>query len=360
MLVAALGIAACGREAAPDRVVATIGFIFIGAHDDLGYNQAAWEGSEAVARAFPEIQVLRVEGVPETSAAVDALEGLISEGASVVFATSFGHRDFAYEVAERHPDVVVFHQGGVEPSPRLDNFGTYWGNVYEPVFQAGIAAGAATTTDIVGFVAAFPIPATFANVNAFTLGARSVNPDVVTSVRFTGDWCDPVLQAEFAADLLAAGADVLSQHQDCTRTILEAAEAAGAMSVGYHVDGSEVAVNGWLAGAVWTWGDTFTDMVRRSVDGTFVSSPYNGDFRGRLATGDNPFVITPFGPSVTSETAALMDAAGERFRGGATPFDGPIVDRDGTVRVPAGTAPDQAEVDAMDYFVAGVIGDVPE
>lgn len=367
-VVGALGLAIAtagcqGAEAGgPARVrptATTVGFLFVGARNDLGYNQAAWEGSEAVARALPDAVVLRRENVPETVEAEHVMDDLIKRGARILFPTSFGYLPFAIAVARRHPGVVVVHEGGLEPSPPLDNFGTYFGTVYEPVYEGGIAAGLATRTNTLGFIAAFPIPATFNNINAFALGAQSVNPAAVVQVRFTGAWCDPDRQATAAASLLAAGADVLTQHQDCTATILRAAEAAGAKSVGYHYDGSEVAPKGWLIGSVWDWRGLFIDIVRSVLSGRFKTSPYNGDFRGGLHTGDNPFVLTELGPGVDRRAGPLIQAADARFRSGGSPFAGPVEDRTGRLRVAAGALPTRAEVDRMNYLVKGVAGEVP-
>lgn len=253
----------------------------------------------------------------------DRREDLIDQGASLLFATSFGHLDAAYEA----------------------------------LFLAGITAGAATRTDRLGFVVAFPIPAMFNNVNAFTLGARSVNPAVTTRVIFTQDWCQPEAQRAAAAELIAAGVDVIAQHQDCTGAILEAAEAAGVNSVGYHADGSEAAPKGWLIGAVWVWDDLFADIVRTIIDSQFAASRYNGDFVGSVTHGDNPFVLTEPGPSVTAATRERLSTARGALVAGGSPFEGPVVDRDGTVRGPAGTALSADDLDTMDWFVEGVIGD---
>jgi basic membrane protein A and related proteins len=361
LLISVIGaaLAACGAATARTTTQFSqtkIGFIFVGTRDDLGYNQAAWEGSEAVARAFPDHQVLRVENVPETPITVPeaALEGLIKQGARILFATSFGHLAAAYAVARRHPDVIVLHEGGVEPLPHLPNFGTYWGTVYEPVYQAGIAAGAATRTGQLGFVAAFRIPATYLNVDAFTLGARSVNPKVTTHVILTGSWCDPARQASAAQRLLADHVDVMTQHQDCTRTVLAAADQAGIASIGYHEDGSEAAPRGWLVGTVWNWPPLFIDIVHTIVAGHFAGSRYQGDYRGGYRTGNNPFVLTEFSPAVSASTAAAIAAAGARFAGGHSPFDGPITDESGRVRIVAGVTPSVAELDQLDWFVPGV------
>jgi simple sugar transport system substrate-binding protein/basic membrane protein A len=360
LLVAVLGLSllavGCSRSDDPGGGPTVVGFLLVGESDDLGYNQAIWEGSLVLARAFPEVRVVRRTQVPETEAAGQAMEDLIAEGATIVFATSFGYRDQAYQVAARHPDVVVLQQGNVEGTPGLPNFGTYWGAVYEPVYAAGIVAGAATRTGRLGFVAAFPVTPVFNNVNAFLLGARSVRPDATVHVALTGSWCDPEQQLAAARRLLAARVDVLTQHQDCTRTVLEEAERAHVASVGYHADGSEAAPRGYLVGAVWSWGDTLVDILRTIRHGTFTGSRYDGDYRGGLAHGDNPFVLSELSDLVSPGTRAAVSRAEERMRAGWSPFTGPLADRHGTVRVQAGQVPTQAEVDRMDYLLEGVVG----
>jgi len=334
--------------------------VFVGRHDDLGYNQAAWEGSESLARAFPDDLVLRVEDIPETERAAQAMEDLIDRGAHIIFATSYGYLPFAVEVARRHPDVIVLHQGGIAPRPIPPNFGTYWGTVYEQVYLAGITAGAATRTHRLGYVVAFPIPAMFNNVNAFMLGAQTVDPRATTIVRFTGSWCAPARQREETAALLAEHVDVLAQHQDCTRTILEMAERAHVAAVGYHSDGSEVAPNAWLTGAVWDWRAVFGGIVRTILEGKFVGSRYNADYIGGLRTGDNPFVLTEFGPRVDAETRKRIASAEILFRRGGSPFDAAMVDQAGVVRSPKGSHPTYDSTLRMNYFVRGVLGSVPK
>lgn len=361
-LLALLMATACGGGPAGPSAFdeAPIGFILVGARDDLGYNQAVWEGADALARRFPDHPVLRSEGVSEDPAeARAALEALIDRGARILFATSFGHLAAAYEVAKDHPEVYVLHQGGIEPTPRLPNLGTFFGAHYEPEYLAGIAAGAATETGRLGYVVAFPIPATFLNVNAFTLGARGVRPGVTVEVAFTQDWCDPAAQRAAAEQLLARDVDVLAQHQDCTRTILEIAERAQVKTVGYHADGSEVAPTAWLTGAVWQWGELYSDIVTAILAGEFTGGPYDGDFRSSLGAQNSVLALASLAPSVSNATRRQIAEAERAFAGGATPFDGPIVDRAGTVRVHAGERLPARDLDRVDWFVEGVRGAVP-
>ncbi|MDQ7909481.1 BMP family ABC transporter substrate-binding protein [Phytohabitans sp. ZYX-F-186] len=346
-------------ESAPGTGGTKIGFIFVGPKDDYGYNQAAYEGSQAVAKAYPDLEVLTAENVPEDDNAARVMEGMVRKGAKIIFATSYGHRDPALKVAAANPDVVVLQQGNIVDGPMPPNFGTYFGTVYEPVYLAGIVAGKATRSNKLGYVYAFPISQTLDNINAFQLGAASVNPAAKTYVVNTSNWCDPAKQAEAAKSLLSQGVDVISQHQDCTATVIRATEAAGAYTVGYHADASPLAPKGWLTGSEWDWGPLYTKMIQTVVAGQFTGSPYNANFRVGLKTGDNPFVQSPYGPTVDGATKKLVDDAKARISKDGSPFLGPVVDQAGTVRVPAGTVPDYKTIESIDYFVGGVVGKIP-
>jgi len=364
----ASGEAACGTGAT------TVGFLYVGPKDDFGYNQAAYEAAVAMGEATG-VEVIHAENVPETvEDAVPVMEDMIAQGATILFPTSFGHFLPAAEVAANNPGVCVVHQGQLESSLEsgpLDNLGTYFASVFEPVYLAGISAGAVTETNTLGYVYAFPIPQTLQNINAFTLGAQSVNPDATVIAVSTADWCDPAKQAQAAQTLLDQGADVLTQHQDCTKTVIETAEAAGAYSVGYHYDASELAPEGWLTGSDWAWTDLYSDIVSTMVAGDFVDSPYNGDYKIGYQDADAPFVAfvpSAFGPAVDAETQALVADALAMFTsdedgdgvGDFNIFAGPIEDRDGTVQIEDGVLPTYIELDQLmgfgSWFVPGVEG----
>lgn len=360
--------AACGTGAEK------VGFLYVGPKDDFGYNQAAYEAAVAMGEATG-VEIIHAENVPETiEDAVPVMEDMIAQGATILFPTSFGHFLPGVEIAKSNPDVCVVHQGQLESSLEdgpLDNLGTYFASVFEPVYLAGIAAGSVTETNTMGYVYAFPIPQTLQNINAFTLGAQTVNPDVTVIAVSTADWCDPAKQAQAAQTLIDQGADVLTQHQDCTKTIIESAEAAGIYSVGYHYDASELAPEGWLTGSDWAWTELYTDIVETMVAGDFVESGYNGDYRIGYQDADAPFVAfepSEYGPAVDDETQALVAAALTEFTtdadadgvGDLNIFAGPLEDRDGTVQIPEGTSPTYTELDELmgfaSWFVAGVEG----
>lgn len=348
------------EQAAAGKAVGTggsaVGFIFVGARDDYGYNQAAYLGSQAVEKAFPDLKMLRVENVPETAEAERVMEQMIRDGAKIIFPTSYGHLDPALNVAKRHPDVAFFHQGGLKTA---DNLGTYFGTIYEPVYLAGVAAGKMSKTGKLGYIVSVPIPQVLLNVNAFQQGAKSVNPGATTSVVFTGSWCDPGQQANAANSLIDGGADVLSQHQDCTKTIIETSERRGALTVGYHADASPLAPAGWIIGSVWNWSDLYVDMVKTASSGGFKGSKYDGKYRGTLK--DNIVMLTGFGGKVPEDVRALVEQTKKSMLAGTLhPFAGPVKDQSGAVKIAAGATPTVDELEATNYLVEGVVGSIPK
>ena len=346
----------------PGKDSKAVGFIFVGPKDDFGYNQAAYQGSQAVKKAFPNVNVLTAENVPETDEAARVMESMINQGAKIIFATSYGHLDAAAKVAAAHPDVAVVQQGNLIKGTVPANFGTYFGTVFEPVYLAGVVAGKTTKTNKLGYVYAFPITQTIENINAFQLGAKSVNPGAQTYVVNTSQWCDPAKQADAAKSLFDQGVDVITQHQDCTATITKAAEAAGKFVVGYHADASSLAPKGWLSGSEWAWGDLYTDIVKTAMAGSFTGSKYNANFRVGYHDGNNPFVQSKYGPSVTDETKKLVDEAKTKISAATgSPFAGPVMAQDGSVIIPAGQVPDYTAIEEkMTLFVQGVVGQIPK
>ena len=325
-----------------------IGFIFVGSQQDLGYNQAAYEGSQYLLKQHPDVEILYAENIPETAQVKSVMEGMIQQGAKVIFATSFGYSDATKELAKQHPGIIFLHQGDLESTP---NYGAYFGNIWQLEYAMGQAAGRTTKTNELGFVAAFPIPQTLLNVNAFHLGAASVNPDVSTTFVLLGDWCDPAKQAAAAQTMLDAGVDVITQHQDCTGTITTAAERANIYVTGYHQDASPAAPNGWLSGAVWNWGPVYTELVTEIKNGTYKTNV----FFGGLEEG---FVkLAPFGANVPMEVQEEVLATVEGLRDGSIqPFLGPIADQGGTVRIADGVSPPDADLQTIDWLVEGVSG----
>ncbi|KYF85632.1 ABC transporter substrate-binding protein [Sorangium cellulosum] len=354
--LALLPAAGCGKEA-PSEQPLTVGFIYVGARDDYGYNQAHAEGAAAVAR-LAGVKTREEENVPETVAVQKTIESMINlDGAAVIFPTSFGYFDpHILKVAEKFPDKTFLHCGGLyDASKHPGNVGSYFGYIDEAEYVAGIVAGMTTRSGKLGFIAAKPIPQVLRNINAFTLGVRSVNPKATTSVIFTGDWSMPVKEAEAANSLIDQGVDVLTAHVDSPRVIIELAERRGAFSTGYHTNQATLAPKGYLTGAEWNWSKVYTDYMASIREG----KPYPHLLRGGFKEG---FVkLSPYGPAVSEEAKKKAEEAKEGLTEGTlTIFKGPIKDNEGKVVVAEAVEQKQTDIvlENMSYLVDGVLGSV--
>src|ERR1700744_6486182 len=206
-----VGTALGGRSAfAADT---TIGFIYVGSRDDYGYNQAHAAGA-AVLKKMHGIKVIEEEKVPETDAVEKTMESMINlDGATLLFPTSFGYYSpHMIKMANKYPKLHFEHCGGLWTDKDPKNAGSYFGYIFEGQFINGIIAGYASKSGKLGFVAAKPIPQVLQNINAFTLGARLVNPNATTKLIFTGDWSLPVKEAEATNSLGDQGVDVITMH----------------------------------------------------------------------------------------------------------------------------------------------------
>jgi basic membrane lipoprotein Med (substrate-binding protein (PBP1-ABC) superfamily) len=330
---------------------AKIGFLYVGPVDDFGYNYAADQGRLCMEALFPNAEFLTAENVPENAEAERVMEQMIRSGATIVFPTSFGHLDPAIRVGQRFPDVTFFHLGGPQTT---ENVGTFFGEIWQMEYTSGVAAGLMTESDKLGFIVAFPIPHVLLNINAFHLGAQSVNPDVTTTVIFTSNWCDPGTQAEAANTLIEQGIDIITQHEDCPKPIIEAADRGGAWSIGYHADASTVAPESWITGARWVWGPSMAALTIEAFEGTYEPKIQ------RLGIADGVVDLSVFGPSVPEEVVEQVTAVKEAIISGELfPFEGPIVDQDGNVVIEEGVQPDTLTLESMNYLVDGVVGTIP-
>ncbi len=334
-----------------------VGVIYVGARGDFGYNQAHAQ-AVAMIRKMPGVKVVEEEKVPETVAVQKTMEAMITQDkATLIFATSFGYFDpHVLKMAEKYPNVRFAHCGGMWTAGKHPaNAGSFFGYIDECQYLNGVVAGTMSKSKKLGFVAAKPIPQVLRNINAFTLGAQSVDPSITTHVIFTGDWSQPVKEAEAANSLLDQGCDVLTCHVDGPKVVVETAEKRGKMSCGYHASQAALAPKGYLTGAEWDWSTPYATLIKDAQQG----KPMNNFLRGGLKEG---FVkMSPFGAADSAAARSRAEAVkADMLKGTFTIFKGPLKDNKGKVVIAAGTSHAQTapELEAMNYLVAGVVGQV--
>lgn len=353
LLVCGALLAGCGGEKKADPKAAgdktKVAFVYVSSAKDGGYSMAHELGRQYVEKNMPNVQASYIESVPEGADSERVITQLASQGNKVIFTTSFGYMDPTINVAKKYSDITFLHCSGFKTAP---NVGNYFGRMYEARYVTGIVAGKETKSNVIGYVAAFPIPEVIRGINAFTLGAQSVNPDVQVKVLWTNTWYNPATEKQAAITLIDAGADIIAQHQN-TPGPQQAAEERGKYGIGYNVDMSANAPKASLTSAIWNWGPYYEETIKQVNNGTWKSGAYWGSMKDKVVD------IAPYGPAVSDETKKLADAAkADIIAGKQKVFTGPLYDQSGAEKVPAGTTLTDKELLSMDWFVKGVDGKI--
>ncbi|MDI3257022.1 MAG: BMP family ABC transporter substrate-binding protein, partial [Kyrpidia sp.] len=221
-------------------------------------------------------------------------------------------------------------------------------------YLAGIAAGKMTKKNVLGYVGAFPIPEVIYNINAFALGAQSVNPNVKVKVLWSNTWFDPQTERQAATSLLDQGVDVVAAYQDSPAS-LQAAQERGAYAIGNDSDMSRFAPQAYITNPVWNWGPYYVQVVKDVMEGKWKSGQYLGGLK------DGMVDLAPFGRSVPQDVRDLVEQQKAKIvNGELDPFQGPIHDSAGRLRVPEGTQMKDQDILSMNWFVKGVEGTIPK
>ena len=360
-LLKALGAAGVGAGSAAWSGLAaaqapiTVGFIYVGPKDDYGYNQAQAE-SVAEVKKWAGVKVVEEENVPETAGVQKTMQGMIAQdGATLLFPTSFGYFDpHMLAVAAKNPNVRFAHCGGLwTEGKHPKNTGSFFGYIDECQYLNGVVAGHMSKSKKLGFIAAKPIPQVLRNINAFTMGARSVDPSITTTVIFTGDWSMPVKEAEATNSLADQGIDVFTMHVDGPKVIVETAAKRGKFVCGYHASQAKLAPAAYLTGAEWNWITAYKTII----DAARTGKPHPNFVRGGLKDG---FVKTsPYGSMVSAAAKKQADdVKAAMLKGSFDIFKGPLKDNAGKTIIEAGKVFKQtdATLEGMNYLVEGVVG----
>lgn len=305
-----------------------IGVIFLD-QAGSGWSYAHDMGISEAARKFElkDDQIIRKFNINDAEFFMieHAISSAVAAGANVIIATSWGFMDACEQLAKEYPNVIFAHASGYKYNET--NFTNYFGRLYEARYLAGIVAGLRTRTNKIGFIAAQDSSNSevTGGLNAFAMGAESVNPDAGVYVRITHSWYDPAGERRAAERLIAEGCDVIAQHSDTAEPQLAAAD-AGVWGIGSNVQMSLAAPDTVITSVLWNWDIYYSYLIGSIIDGSFETTPYLGDLAGGMLD------ITPLNPALkapgSDEAVAL---AREQIYGGFNIFSGVIETNDGRI-----------------------------
>ncbi|MEQ1806691.1 MAG: BMP family ABC transporter substrate-binding protein [Burkholderiaceae bacterium] len=366
-LAATAALVGCGKKEEPAKPAATAAapaaapapkaepfkaaWVYVGPVGDAGWTFAHDVGRKAVEAEFGDkVKTTFVEKVPEGADAERVFRDLASQGNKIIFATSFGFMEQMLKVAAEFPDVKFEHATGYKTAP---NMRIYDAKFYEDAYMAGVIAGSVTKTNTLGFVASFPIPEVLRNINAFTLGAQSVNPKVKTKVVWVSSWFDPPKESEAAQSMINAGADVLLQNTDSS-AVLQTAEKNGKHAFGWDSDMSAVAPKAHLASCVVIWDGYYKKSVKEAMDGSWKTE------RTVWGVKEGQNALQKVSDTVPEAAKKKVEEIKEGMKAGTFEvFTGPIMGADGKERLAKDVKADQAWKDKVDFYVKGVEGKIP-
>lgn len=246
-----------------------VGFVYVGPVGDHGWTYMHDKGRQAVEEAFGDaVETVFVESVPEGPDAVRVMQQMIAEGTDMIFTTSFGYMDQTLRVAKDNPDVIFEHATGYKTAP---NVSVYSSRFYEGRYIQGVIAGHMSKKGKAGYIASFPIPEVIRGINAFYLGATSINPNFDIDVIWVNTWYDPPKEADAAKVLMAEGADIITQHTD-SPSPLAAAAAEGIKGFGQASDMISFAPDTQLTSILDVWGPYYVARVKAAMEGTWTES----------------------------------------------------------------------------------------
>lgn len=350
-LIAALSALSLTAASAADEPL-KIGFVYVGPVGDFGWSYQHDQGRQAIEKKFGDkVVTTYVESVKEGADTERVINQLVNDGNTMIFTTSFGFMNPTLKSAKRAPTVKFEHATGYK---RAANMATYSSRFYEGRYITGVLGGTMTKSNVIGYVASYPIPEVVRGINATMLGAKSVNPDAKIKVVWVNSWYDPAKETEAAKSLLAAGADVLMMHTD-SPAVPQIGEENGAWVVGSATDMSQFAPTRQLTAIIDDWSHYYIDRVGKALDGTWKGDDTWGGFDQKMVD------LAPLNESIPAETRAKAEQLRADITAGKFhPFTGPIVSRDGKAMAKAGEVISDEDLLKMNVFVEGVEGDLPK
>jgi basic membrane protein A and related proteins len=353
LLATAAAVLIAMTEAAAGAEPVKVAFVYVDPVGDSGWTYQHDLGRRALEKALgAQVKTTYVENVPATADAERVIRQLAAAGNDLIFTTSFGYMDATLKVAKLFPKVRFEHATGYKTAA---NVATYETRFHEGAYLLGVLAGKTTKSNSIGFVGSFPIPEVIRNIDAWTLGAKSVNPAVKTRVIWVDTWYDPGKERQAAETLIAQGADVLCQNTD-SPSVVQVAEQKGIHAFGWDSDMAKYGPHAELTANTENWGGYYIDEVRKLMAGTWT-----GGRNTRGGIKDNMVVLTPLNASVPPEVAKIVaDRKQAIVAGKLLPFAGPLKDNTGAVKIAAGTALSDQQLMSIDWYVEGVEGAVPK
>ncbi len=335
-----------GKERGGNGRGVKVGLIMTGSRNDSGWNARHYEGASAACSNFGTTLMLEENVEEGTGECVKAAERLVNGGAELVMLASYGYSEELLSFIKAHPGVSFY---SISPDYHTDNLSTYFCRMYQARFLSGIIAGLQTKTDKIGYVAAMPNSEVNRGISAFTLGARSVNPNASVIVCWTNSWDDEDTETRLTNSLIRErNVDVMSCHQNQPYVVI-AADKAGVDCIGYNEETKGLSDH-FLTAVVSDWTYVYKTLIRRFLQGNANKYPSIW-----IGIEEDAVRLTEYSDRVPDTSRQIVRNAQDRLLDGHEVFSGEIYDCEGVKRCSEGEAiSDESLLAGFDWYADGV------
>ncbi len=352
-LIAAAVISAGLLQSAAHAEPLDIGILLPSPIADVGWSKALVDGMEAVkAKYGDDVNLNIVENIQEGPDADRIMNKMIGDGNEFLLLGSFGYMNGGLKLAKRNPKRSFVHASGYKVDK---NFSPFTAKYYEGAYLMGMAAAELTKSKKLGVVSAFAIPELISTINGFTLGARSIDPEITVDVIWINSWFDPAKAQDSAKALIANGADVLFSNAQDTPSVVTVGEEGGAYVFNLNSSMKEYAPTKYMGVIKTDWAPFFVASVDAHLAGNFDGQ------NQWLGMTDDVVVVEDWSDDISADMKAKIAAKQEEIVSGAVHvYDGPIKNQAGEEVVAAGTRIEDGAILGMDWHVEGVNSPLPK
>lgn len=324
-------------------------FLMNGSADDLSWCASHKLSMEKVAKSL-DLEVIYKENMSSDEQILQAIDEAVTQNdTNIVIGNSWGFGNALAKAADKYHDVFFIHVSGVNKKKNLTSF---FGRMYQARYLSGVVAGLQSKSNKIGYIASFPISEVNRGINAFTLGARSVNKNVQVYVKWTGSWESSEIAEEKTRELLDQypSIDVLAMHVD-TNKVLDIAEEKGIWSIGYNYDNLDKYKKTFLTAPVWHWENFYEPLILEVMLHKATGDVYwQGIETGLVGLGRISNKASKISEKTVNELTERMNNSVFDV------FYGPINDNNGQLRVLKDeNLSDEQLLQQIDWYVEGVV-----
>lgn len=320
---------------------------------DVGWSHTLAQGLDGVKAALGDaVNITLLENIAEGPDADRIMQKTVADGNTFLLAGSFGYMNGGLQVARRFPKASVIHASGYKTAPNFSNFAARY---FQGTYLMGMAAASLTSSKKLGSVSAFAIPELITSINAFTLGAQAIDPEIEVSVVWVNSWFDPAKEQAAAKALMSQGVDVIFSNAQDTPSVISLCEEEGVYAFNLNSSMKSYAPSKYLGVVGTDWTPYFLSEVQAHIAGEFSGKSH------WLGMADDVVYTADWNPDIPAEVMTQIQETEAKIAAGEfNPFTGPIMKADGSAVVGEGEVIPDEQVLGMDYHVQGVTTPLPQ